>query len=161
MTQHSTQLLSKPKRQLQLLNFSTSSLRWMSFCHSLLSKHYLVVLLFSFYNFIYFWLSRVFGAVQALVQLQRVRAALQLQWPGFSLQWLLFLWIQALRVHRLQQLRCEGSAVVVPRTTGQSTGSVVVAHGLSYSVVCGIFPDQGWNLCLLHQLVDSLPLSHQ
>ena len=27
-----------------------------------------------------------------------------------------------------------------------SIGSVVVAHGLSCSAVCGIFPDQGWNL---------------
>ena len=31
-----------------------------------------------------------------------------------------------------------------------STGSVVVAHGLSCSVACGIFPDQGSNLCPLH-----------
>ena len=28
-----------------------------------------------------------------------------------------------------------------------STGSVVVAHRLSYSVACGLFPDQGLNLC--------------
>ena len=31
----------------------------------------------------------------------------------------------------------------------------------SYSLVCGIFLDQGWNLCLLHWQADSLPLSHQ
>ena len=30
----------------------------------------------------------------------------------------------------------------------QSTGSIVVAHGLSRSVACGIFPDQGSNLAL-------------
>ena len=30
-----------------------------------------------------------------------------------------------------------------------STGSVVVAHGLSCSVACGIFPDQGSNLLSL------------
>ena len=39
--------------------------------------------------------------------------------------------------------------------------SVVVAHGLSCSVACGIFPDQGLNPCLLHWQVYSLTLSHQ
>ena len=33
--------------------------------------------------------------------------------------------------------------------------------GLSWSVAHGIFSDPGWNLCLLHWQVDSLPLSHQ
>ena len=33
--------------------------------------------------------------------------------------------------------------------------SVVVAHGLSCSVACGIFPDQGSNPCPLHWQVDS------
>ena len=33
--------------------------------------------------------------------------------------------------------------------------------GLSCSAARGIFPDQGWNLCLLHWQADSLPLSHQ
>ena len=32
---------------------------------------------------------------------------------------------------------------------------------VSFSVACGIFPDQGWNPCFLHWQVDSLPLSHQ
>ena len=31
-----------------------------------------------------------------------------------------------------------------------STSSAVVVNGLSCSTACGIFPDQGWNLCLLH-----------
>ena len=43
----------------------------------------------------------------------------------------------------------------------QSTGSIVVMHGLSCSMACGIFSDQGSNLSLLHQQVDSLPLSQQ
>ena len=34
------------------------------------------------------------------------------------------------------------------------------AHKLSCSVACGIFPDQGLNLCLLNWQADSLPLSH-
>ena len=33
--------------------------------------------------------------------------------------------------------------------------------GLSCSVACGIFLDQGSNPCHLHWQVDSLPLSHQ
>ena len=32
---------------------------------------------------------------------------------------------------------------------------------LSCPSACGIFLDQGWNLCLLNWQVDSLPLSHQ
>ena len=43
----------------------------------------------------------------------------------------------------------------------QSTGSVVVVHGLSCSTTCGVFMAQGYNPCLLHWQVDSLPLSHQ
>ena len=38
---------------------------------------------------------------------------------------------------------------------------VVAAPGLSCSVACGTFLDQGLNLCLLHWQPDSLPLSHQ
>ena len=34
-------------------------------------------------------------------------------------------------------------------------GSVVVAHGLSCSAACGIFPNQGSNPCPLHWQVDS------
>ena len=44
----------------------------------------------------------------------------------------------------------------------QSTwASIVTVHGLRHSEVCGIFPDQGLNLCLLYWQTDSLPLSHQ
>ena len=39
--------------------------------------------------------------------------------------------------------------------------SVGVAHGLSCSTACGVFLGQGLNLCLLHWLADSLPLSHR
>ena len=42
-----------------------------------------------------------------------------------------------------------------------STASVVVAHRLSCSKACGIFPDLGRNSCLLRWQADSLPLSHQ
>ena len=37
------------------------------------------------------------------------------------------------------------------RSTGsRCAGSVIVAHGPSCSAACGIFPDQGSNLCPLH-----------
>ena len=42
-----------------------------------------------------------------------------------------------------------------------STGLVVLAHGLRCSKACGILPDPGSNLSLLHWQADSLPLSHQ
>ena len=39
--------------------------------------------------------------------------------------------------------------------------SEVVAHGLSCSTACGLFPDQGSNRSHLHWQVDSYPLNHQ
>ena len=42
-----------------------------------------------------------------------------------------------------------------------STASAVGLHWLRCSGACGIFLDQGLNLCLLHQQTDSLPPSHQ
>ena len=52
---------------------------------------------------------------------------------GFSLRWLHFCGAWALGTQ----------------------ASVVVAHGLSCSAACGIFPDQGSNLCPLHWQADS------
>ena len=46
-------------------------------------------------------------------------------------------------------------------TSSRRAGSVVVAHGPSCSVACGIFPDQGSNPCPLHWQADSQPLRHQ
>ena len=57
-------------------------------------------------------------------------------------------------------LGCVGSRYVSAPGL-QSTVSVAVAHRLSCSGACGIFLYQGSNLCLLHWLRDSLPLSHQ
>ena len=54
---------------------------------------------------------------------------------GFSLPWLLFL----VGEHRLQG----------------AWASVVVMQGLSCSTACGVFLDQGSNLCPLHWQVDS------
>ena len=52
------------------------------------------------------------------------------------------------------------TSVVVARGL-QNAGSVVVAHRLSCSATCGIFPDQGSNPCPLHWQADSQPLCHQ
>ena len=60
--------------------------------------------------------------------------------------------------HRLQacilQYLWHTGSVVVARGL-QSSGSVVVAHGLSCSTACGIFLDQGSNLCPRHWQADS------
>ena len=61
--------------------------------------------------------------------------------------------------------RCAGLSLSWPlllRSTGsRRAGSVVVAHRLSCSAACGIFPDQGSNPCPLHWQADSQPLCHQ
>ena len=64
-----------------------------------------------------------------------------------------------LQAHGFQQL--QHLASVVAAQALQSTGSVVVAHGLSCSMSCGISLDQGWNPCPLHWQADSYPLYHQ
>ena len=58
-------------------------------------------------------------------------------------------------------LPCGVRASLVEEHCFQSMGSVVVAHGVSYSEACGIFLDQGSNLCPLHWQTDSYPLGHQ
>ena len=91
-------------------------------------------------------------------------------WAGSSLLWRLFLscseWelfpsccVQASHFSRFS-LRTMGlrvgewaSVIAVPGL--DSTGSIVVAHGLSCSEACGIFLDQGSNPRLLHWQVDS------
>ena len=57
--------------------------------------------------------------------------------------------------------RCAGLTLSRPlllrRTGSRRAGSVIVAHGPSCSVVCGIFPDQGSNPCPLHWQAESQP----
>ena len=61
--------------------------------------------------------------------------------------------------------RCAGLSLSRPllwRSTGsRRAGSVIVAHGPSRSVACGILPDQGPNPCPPHRQADSQPLHHQ
>ena len=95
--------------------------------------------LFRSFLFIYFWLCWVLVAVR-----------------GLSL-------VAASGGH--SSLRCAGLSLSRPlllRSTGsRHAGSVVVAHGLSCSAACGIFPDQGSNPCPLQWQADSQPLRHQ
>ena len=89
--------------------------------------------------FIYFWLCWVFVSVR-----------------GLSL-------VAASGGH--SSLRCAGLSLSRPlllRSTGsRRAGSVVVAHRLSCSAACGVFPDQGSNPCPLHWQADSQPLRHE
>ena len=94
---------------------------------------------FFIYLFIYFWLCWVFVSVRGL---SPVVAS-----GDYS------------------SSRCAGlspSRPLLLRSTGsRRAGSVIVAHGPSRSVACGIFPDQGSNPCSLHWQADSQPLRHQ
>ena len=67
-----------------------------------------------------------------------------LQCVGFSLRWLLLMWTTGSRwrasVVAMHGLTSCGSRALEPRLR-----VVVVVHGLSCSVACGIFPDQGLN----------------
>ena len=62
-------------------------------------------------------------------------------------------------------MRCVGLSLSRPlllrSTSSRRTDSVVVAHGPSCSVACGIFPDRGSNACPLHWQADSQSLRHQ
>ena len=60
----------------------------------------------------------------------------------------------------MRALECAGFSSCGARALGH-TSSVVVAHRLSCSAACGIFPDRGSNPCPLHWQADSQPLRHQ
>ena len=98
---------------------------------------------FIYLLFIYFWLCRVFVSVRGLSLVAASGGHASSRCAGLSLS-------------RPLLLRSTGS-----RRAGAGAGSVVVAHGPSCSVACGIFPDQGSNPCPLHWQADSQPLRHQ
>ena len=91
------------------------------------------------YLFIYFWLRWVFVSVRGLSPAVASRGHSSLRCAGLSLS----------------------RPLLLQSTGSRRAGSVVVAHGLSCSVACGIFPDQGSNPCPLHWQADSQPLRHQ
>ena len=83
--------------------------------------------------FIYFWLCWVFVAVHAL-------SLVVASW-GYSSLWCV-------------ASHCGGFSCCGARVLG-AQASVDVAHRISCSAACGIFPDQGSNLCPLHWQADS------
>ena len=91
------------------------------------------------YLFIYFWLCWVFVSVRGLSLVVASGGHSSSRCMGLSLSQPLLLW----------------------STVSRRAGSVVVAHRPSCSAACGIFPDQGLNLCPLHWQADPQPLRHQ
>ena len=91
------------------------------------------VFFFLIHLFIYFWLHWVFGTAHGLSLLVESR--------GYSS-------CGAWASH------CGGFSCCGAQALG-ARASVIVAHGLSCSTACGIFLDQGSNLCPLHWQVDS------
>ena len=88
---------------------------------------FIIIIFLNFYLFIYFWLHWVLVAARGLSLV--VSGGYSSLWcTGFSLQWPLLL----------------------QNMDSRHAGSAVVAHGLSCSAACGIFPDQGSNPCPLH-----------
>ena len=71
-------------------------------------------------------------------------------------------WLLIVVASPVMEHECQGwwaSVVSYPRLS--SLGSIAVVHWLGCSMAYGILLDQGLNLCLLHWLADSSPLSHQ
>ena len=91
------------------------------------------------YLFIYLWLCWVFVSVRGL---SLVTAS-----GGHSSSWSADLSLSRPLLLRSTSSRC--------------AGSVIVPHGPSCSVACGILPDQGLNPCPLHWQADSPLLRHQ
>ena len=121
---------------LSLISFSwarSSFKLYLPVSHSFL---FFVFCLLFFLIYIYFWLCWVFVSVRGLSPVAAVAAS-----GGHS------------------SSRCVGLSPSRPlllwSTGSRRTGSVIVAHGLSRSAACGIFPDQGSNPCSLHWQADS------
>ena len=106
-------------------------------------------------SFVIFVFVCFFGCARSSLpcrlSLVALRGGSSLFWCLASLCSGLFGWSMDSRVHGLSS--CSPWPL--------STGSIAVIHRLSCFVACGIFLDQGSNLCLLHQQMDSLPLNHQ
>ena len=91
---------------------------------------------------IYFWLCRVFAS-RRLSLVAASRGCSLVVGHGFSLQWLLLRCTKP-RVHGLRQLRHLGSRM---------WAQWLWCLSLAAPMACGIFSDQGLNLCPLHRQV--------
>ena len=121
---------------------------WMKPSTKLVSRrpnliHFPFLLLFFFFNF---WLLWGLVALRGLSLAVVSGGYSSFRCVGFSPQRLL--------------LRHTGLAAAALRPE-RRRASAFVAHRLSCSVACGIFPYQGSNPCPLHCRVDSYPLYYQ
>ena len=119
-------------------------------------SNFIVILLMFFFRWWWWWFHSFIHSFLVALGLRGFTSC--------SRQGLLFVVVCGLLIavvclveHRLWGMRA--SIVAAPRLPG--TGSVVVAHRLSFSEACGIFLDQLLNWHLLLWQVDSLPLSYQ
>ena len=107
------------------------------------SLFFIYLFFLNLFIYIYFWLYWVFVSVRGLSPVAASGGHSSSRCAGLSLS-------QPL------PLRSTGSRQADSRRAGsRRAGSVVVAHGLSCSAACGIFPDQGSNPCPLHWQADS------
>ena len=110
--------------------------------------------------YIYFWLYWVFVAVWDFLQLQRAGLLSTCGvWASHCSDFSSGTWALGHGGFRscstcAQQLWLLGSRAQAQQWC---RGSVVVAHRLSFSMACGIFPDQGSNPGLLHWQAASSP----
>ena len=94
--------------------------------------------------FFFFWLHSVFIALCGLSLVAVSGAYSFIAVPG------LLIVVASLVEHRLRGLQASDMGSVFAALRLWSTGSIVVAYGLSCYGTCGIFLDQGLNPCLLH-----------
>ena len=109
------------------------------------------------YFFIIFKNNFIFGCAGSSLLCRLSLVAVNRGCSLVLVHWLLIAVASLVAEYKLYGTR----ASIVAASGPQSTGSIVVVHGLSCFTACGIFLDQGSNPCLLHWQVDSLPLSHQ
>ena len=89
---------------------------------------FLIISTFLIIIYLFIWLCWVFVSVRGLSLAAASGGHSSSRCVGLSLSWPLLLW----------------------STGSRRADSIVVAHGPSCSVACGIFPDQGSNPCPLH-----------
>ena len=112
---------------------------------------FLVCLFFKSYLCIYSWWYRVLLLHVGSLYLRGVRATL----------------CRGAQASCCSGFSCRGAralgalSLVVAACGPWRVGTVAVAHRLSCSLACGIFPDQGSNPCPLCWEVGSYPLSHK
>ena len=105
------------------------------------------------YLFIYFWLRWVFIAVRGLSLVVVSRGYSSFKCTVFSLRWLLLL--RSMGSRRTGFSSCGMQAQQLWLAGSRAQAQQLWCMGLSFSVACGIFLDQGLNPCPLHWQEDS------